>query len=360
MQVQNGRKLAVVLLVYLAVYLPIGLLSHARAYVTFVHHRHHAVPFALSVLGLGQPGLARLHHHAWYWPPWRLSTGHVTLAREWEMATTNEYRATMGLSAVWGATAEKKLALHGFTQIYERLVWNNEGPLSGHSVLTRVATSTSESYRFIEERWDPSQQKLVLAYATLHSTLRHVYSRGPVWFIFTATTSRRVDLRSGDEFAREALSVVLSQRAWDELPRGTFPGQLTPEDSPAVMESLAVQVAKVRQADLSIQPPSRLSSWIREINFRDAGLLFLTDSSLVPLVWSVFLEVPTLPLRYLLFFPLAALPQWLVLPLGLVYPVLLLVLVGWLAMRYWSPRAYLWWKWLGFVNALLWLFSLSP
>jgi hypothetical protein len=266
----------------------------------------------------------------------------------------------MGLFAVWGATAEEKLALHTFTQMYEQLVWDNQGPLSGHPVLTRVATSTSESFSLLEERWDPSQQKFVLAYATLHSTLRHVYSRGPVWFIFFISTSRRVDLRSDDGLARELLPVLLSHRAWEELPRGTFPGQLAPEDLPAVMESLAAQVEVARQADLGVWSPSMLGSWVREIDFRYAGLFFLTDSSLVPLVWFVFLAVPTLPIRYLLFSPLAYVPQWLVLPLGLAYPLLFLVLVGWLAMRYWPPRAYLWWLCLSCVNVLLWLFSMSP
>lgn len=352
--------LLTVLTIYLAVYLPLGLVTHARAYLAFVHHRAQAIPFALLAMSGSHPTVARPLHLRWYWPPWRLQAGHLARVSEWEVATGSEQQATIGLSAVWGPTPADKLAQHDFVFVSERLVWDSGNPLSGQPVLTRVATATGESHGLLEERWDPSQQKMVWAYVTLHSTLRHVYNREQVWFIYTAVASRRVDLRSDRELARNLLPVVLANRAFDELPRGTYPGQVTPESMPAVMEALATQAEHARQADLRAQPVSTLLGWVRGIDFRYAGLFWLTDSSLLPFLWTALLEIPTLPIRYLLFTPLALVPAWLVLPLALIYPLLLVVVVGWLARRHWPPAAYLWWYGLTFVNASAWFLSKSP
>ncbi|MBT9177307.1 MAG: hypothetical protein DDT20_01640 [Firmicutes bacterium] len=345
----------VVLVLFLAVYLPMGILQYARAYVAFANHRHSRIPFEIMTSFGDRPSVTTRMRLGWYWPPWRLHSGHLW-ANTSELVAVSEHRATsVRWSAIWGATAEAKLVDPNFTFIADIMNWQTGQPVSGLTELTLIGTAASESVHSLEERWDPLQQRMVDAYVLLGSTYWQVYNQGPIWYVFSAHTSLQADLRFDDELAELLTPERRGNRGHGSVPRGTFPSLSPPESEPAVVTALDGLAERARQIVPGNQPREVLLAWVQAIDYRDAGIFRLSDSAFLPfIIWSTVLYYPSLPIRYLLFAPLVVAPHWLVIPLVLVYPVLLLVLVGWLTLRQFTPRLWLWWKWLFWSNFLVW------
>ncbi len=114
--------------------------------------------------------------------------------------------------------------------------------------------------------------------------------------------------------------------------------------------------AQVRQKQPGVQSRKLLLDWVTHMNFEYVGVFFMFDSTPLVFLWWPLLYLPSLPVRYLLFGPQIAAPHWLVVPLAVIYPLLLLGLVWWLARRNFTPRLSLWWKWLFCLNLAVWVF----
>ncbi len=346
-----------VLVLYLAVYLPMGMLQHARAHVALAHHRYTAIAFeTISALG-GAPSLASRLRVWWYWPPWHLYPGDIWAPEEKLSAEGDKVETTVGWSAVWGKTAEDKLALPNLELLAERIVWRNGKAESGLSELTLVGTVTYEGFSRPEQRWDPARQEDVWAYVRLHSTLFHIYNHATVWYVFRAHVSRVADLRLEEDVARLLMPEILAGRGEaNPWPTGTLPEMTSPAVLPQVMARFDAYAAQVRQKQPGVQSRKLLLDWVTHMNFEYVGVFFMSDSTPLVFLWWPLLYLPSLPVRYLLFGPQIAAPHWLVVPLAVIYPLLLLGLVWWLARRNFTPRLSLWWKWLFCLNLAVWVF----
>jgi len=339
---------------YLAAFLPIGMLCYARAYLAFAHHRHSTILFEVMASFEHPANWPVQTHLSWYWPAWHFHAGTLSSHKREVVEVNEKSEQAVGWSAVWGETAEAKLDHYQYKASAESIVWNRGRPVSGLPELELVGTVSYEGFHSIEERWDPAKQKTVEAYVRLTSTLRQVYNQGPIWYVFSAHTSHQADLRTDTELARLLSPEARSGRGHDTRPRGTFQGLTAPEDSPVLRAALDALFARAQNLQPGAQPLSLLLQWVSNINFRYAGTLFLSDNALLHLIWATVLYVPTLPIRYLLFGPLILAPHWLVMPLALVYPFVLLLLAWLLSKRYFTPRLWRAWKWLFWTSFLVW------
>lgn len=335
MRIRTGAILSMLktlIVWYLAIYLPVGFLCHAKAYVNFVHHRASGIPYEIMSIYDAHPASAITLHWAWFWPPWKLQGGCLRNVYSKPVPIGDRHQASVSVGTViWGDSVENKKATARMwlgNHFIEGLTWIEGQPVSGKPKLTLVAFEASERLGNIAERWNPSQQRIVLYAATITRAINHVYNANNVWYFFTATTSIDVSLLDNPELAAIAEEAIRQPGSFVAFPLGTLPQALAPEDDPQITAALNELVTKAGRWRAGMQSTSLLFQSIRAIDLRYAGLVTLHDSFVPNVLWSIFLYLPTLPIRYLLFFPLIIVPHWLVIPLAFLYLPALLLLLG--------------------------------
>lgn len=318
---------------YLVIYLPLGLICHARAYVNFVHHRASGIPFEIMTAYRAHPTRAGTLNWAWFWPPGELQEGYLRRVAVTPVEIGDIGQAGVSLElVVWGASGAGKEALARHLlgdQSVDGLIRPEGPPTSGNPQPTRVGRRATEWLSELVEEWNPSEQRLAYSRVTVNSTVLYLYNAHRVWYVFAARTGVDVALPDHPELARVVEEAARRPGGVSAtvFASGTFAPALSPEDQPGVMAALDQAVTKAGRWRPGEQSRSLLLGYIRQLDFRHAGLVPLHDSFLPTVLWSTFLYLPTLPVRYLLLAPLIVMPHRLVVPLAYLYlPVLLFLL----------------------------------
>ncbi|MEW6524823.1 MAG: hypothetical protein AB1445_14990 [Bacillota bacterium] len=330
------RAVKCILFWYFIVYVPLGLLLHSRAYVAFANHRASGIPFELLTLFDGSPYAAQSLFWSWPWPPWRLQAGFLHIGGKSFPAAAGSDVGSLSLSVLWGSTAEEKMIVAERMLHLPSVSWTAGGPVSGERELTLVGRSVDE---FVapspQERWCGARQRYVPWGATVSRIATYVYNMDRIWHWFSVGTANEVSLDDSPEVAR-AVAVIMSDpdKRHRPFPAGTFSEVLPPGDNPLMMAAKDEMVSTARHYRAGAVSRELLLGAVRVLYFRYAGPFLLPDSFIPLVLWWVFLYLPTLPIRYLLFAPLVFSPHYFVLPLALLHGLTLMVLWFWVMLRW--------------------------
>lgn len=350
-----GKLLRTAITWYLLLYLPLGMLGYARAYLSFAHHRAIGVPYEILTIYDAHPD-PRLHWGP-FRPPWRLQTGGMWGPRR-KVPIDHPYKASVALFVVWGDNTAKKIEYLNQYLIEGVSAQLRDRTIAQMPALTFLGEEESEWISNVQERWCPLAQKMVKSTASLGRGLTRIYGKENVWYVLWVDTSVELELQAHPQVATAILQAPSRPHGMLMVPPGSFPQALDPRSDPRIMTALDELVAKASLWQRGEQSRAVLLQSIRQIDFRHAGVRVLHDSFIAVLLWGFFLYLPTLPLYALFFFPLLLVPYWLVVPVALAYP---LVLVAWWVSQ-WRQLAKMPRTWLPFLlimHLLLYLF-VSP
>lgn len=351
-----GKFLGTAITWYLLLYLPLGMLCYAQAFLSFAHHRASGVPY--EVLTIYEATPEPRMHWSWHWPPWQLHPGSVVGPTR-TVPVDQPHTAHVALrGVVWGNSVEEKAEQASRFFIAGVPALLRDRAATRRPELTFLGEEESEWIDAVEERWSATEQKMVHSTAALNRALTRIYGKDNVWYFFSANTLMKLELSAHPQVAEAILQAPHRPHGRLTLSPGTFSQALDPRRDPRIMTELDELVSKAAVWQRGEQSLAVLWQSIRQIDFRYAGVRTLHDNFIVVLLWFTFFYLPTLPLYALFFFPLLLVPYWLVAPFALVYP---LVLAAWWVSRWRqlakTPR--IWLSFLLVMHLLLYLF-VSP
>jgi len=364
-----GKLLRTAITWYLLLYLPLGMLCYARAFLSFANHRAIGVPYEILTIYEAPPE-PRLH---WvpFRTPWQMHPGSmrgptraVPVDQPLRGPTSavpfdEPHPAFVALRvALWGGSTEERIEYLSPFIIEEVPAQLRDRAAAPMPTITFLGEEEREWISNIEERWCAGERQMVKSTAALNRSLTRIYGKENIWYVFAASTLVELELQAHPQVAEAILQAPYRPGGRLAVPPGTFSQARDPRSDPRIMTALDDLVAKASLWQRGEQSRAVLWQSIRQIDFRYAGVRVLHDNFIIILLWFTFFYLPTLPLYALFFFPLLVVPHWLAVPVALVFP---LVLAAWWVSRWRqlakTPR--IWLSFLLVMHLLLYLF-VSP